>query len=566
MKFKYIFLSILSYFLFTSLYSQTQSKYPQDYFRSPIEGRIYLSGTFGELRSNHFHAGIDIKTGGSVGKNIYAAAEGWVSRVKISPWGYGNAIYIEHPNGFTTVYGHLKELKGPIAEYINQQQNKKQKFAVDIYLKAHQFEIAKNDIIALSGNSGGSGGPHIHFEIRETATQEPINPLLFGIEVKDFITPLIKSLRIFPAENGALIQGKNQAENFILKGWGKNYTLKNGDSIIINGDFYLGISAIDKQNDSHNKNGVYQIKVFADSVLYYYHNVERTNFSTSRYINALIDYEYYKTKKRRYQRTYISPNNKLGIYHGVKNNGIFSFNDSKYHQIKFEVKDVKGNTSILNFTILSLPIDSVISHSSGQEYNPLAENTYKDNDIEIYFPARCLYDTLTFDSVKQSAYKKSISPLFQIGKTSVGLQKSIQVKLNNIILADSLKNKVYVGEVDGKQIYPSTAKWEGEQLVFKTRSFGKFGVFIDSIPPSIQLKTKADKVLSSTKLVFIVKDKESGISNYNAWLNGKWALLQWDPKTNSMFYQSSSKFNAKDTFKVVITDKTGNISKRIFIF
>ena len=566
MKFKYIFLSIFSYFLFASLYSQAQSKYPQDYFRSPIEGRIYLSGTFGELRSNHFHAGLDIKTGGSVGKNIYAAAEGWVSRVKISPWGYGNAIYIEHPNGFTTVYGHLKELKGPIAKYIKQQQYKKQKFAVDIYLKAHQFEIAKNDIIALSGNSGGSGGPHIHFEIRETATQEPINPLLFGIEVKDFITPLIKSLRIFPAENGTLIQGKNQAENFILKGWGKNYTLKNGDSIVINGDFYLGISAIDKQNDSHNKNGVYQIKVFADSVLYYYHNVERTNFSTSRYINSLIDYKYYKTKKRRYQRTYISPNNKLNIYHNIKNGGVFSFNDSTYHLIKYEVKDATGNTSILNFTILSLPVDSVISRPSNYAFNPLKENTYKDNDIEIYFPARCLYDTLTFDSVRQSHYKKSVSPIFHIGNTSVGLQKSIQVKLNNITLADSLKNKVYIGEVDGKQIYPSTAKWEGEQLAFKTRSFGKFGVFIDSIPPSIHLETKTDKILGTTKLVFIVKDKESGISKYNAWLNGNWAMLQWDPKTNSMFYQSSNKFKAKDSFKVVITDKTGNISKQIFIF
>ncbi|NOR86316.1 MAG: peptidoglycan DD-metalloendopeptidase family protein, partial [Bacteroidales bacterium] len=208
MRFSHLLYIFLSYFLLNTTSAQVEPKYPTDYFRSPIEGRIYLSGTFGELRSNHFHAGIDIKTAGSVGKNIYAAADGWISRIKISPWGYGNAVYMEHPNGYTTVYGHLKELKGDVTEYIKQQQYKKQSFAVDLYLKANQFPVTKGDIIALSGNSGGSGGPHLHFEIRETANQEPINPLLFGIEVKDYITPTIQSIRIFPAEEGALVQGK----------------------------------------------------------------------------------------------------------------------------------------------------------------------------------------------------------------------------------------------------------------------------------------------------------------------------------------------------------------------
>jgi hypothetical protein len=292
---QYKVLTVLLFFN-QALFAQN-NQYPQDFFRSPIDGRIYLSGTFAELRSNHFHAGIDIKTGGEIGKNIYAIADGYVSRIKVSPYGYGHAVYIAHPNGFTSVYGHLNEILGPYGVYVKQQQYSKQKFALDLYFQVDQFPVNKGDTIAISGNTGSSGGPHLHFEIRETATQEPINPLLFGYQIKDHITPKIRGLRIYPAEKKTLINGENQAVGFSLRGWGKEYKLLNSDTISISGDFYTAINTIDKQNDSENRNGVYQIELWIDSTLFYMHNMERINFSTSRYLNTLIDFDHYKKKQ-----------------------------------------------------------------------------------------------------------------------------------------------------------------------------------------------------------------------------------------------------------------------------
>ncbi len=569
MKFIHFLSVFLFSFLLTSLVSQAQIKYPQDYFRSPIDGRIYLSGTFGELRSNHFHAGIDIKTGGSEGKNVYAAAEGWVSRVKISPWGYGHALYIEHPNGYTTVYGHLKMLKGDLAKYVLQQQYKKQSFSVDLYLTAQQFKVNKGDIIALSGNTGGSGGPHVHFEIRETATQEPLNPLLFGIDVKDFITPQIKSLRIFPAGNGSLIQGKNKAENYILKGWGKDYQLKNGDSLHLNGDFYLGISTIDKQNDSQNKNGVYQIEVFVDSSLFYSHHVERLNFSSSRYINTLIDYSYYKNGERRYQRTYKSPNNKLAIYDKVKNEGVLSLNDQQYHLIQYIVKDIKGNSSILEFTVFSDTAILPKTKDTTSPFYPLIENRYQDEHLSVYFPARCLYDTLSFTVKIKPMHKQSLCSVYSIGQTDIALQKNIQIRLKNLDIADSLRDKIYLGRIIRNSISAVRSKWENNSISFKTKNFGDYSLFIDTIAPSIRLKTKLDQINESRKITFIVKDSESGIAQYNAWLNGSWILLEWDPKKSKMTYQLPKEKPNKSTdevensiLKIIIVDEVGNRAEK----
>jgi len=553
-------LSLLVFFLASTLISFTQTIYPQDYFRSPIDGRIYLSGTFGELRSNHFHSGIDIKTGGVEGKNIYAAADGYISRIKISPWGYGNALYIKHPNGYSTVYGHLRTYNDSINSYVKSEQYRKQSFAVDLFPEANRIKVKKGDIIAISGNSGSSGGPHLHFEVRDSHTEEPLNPFLFGIEVKDYITPTIKSLRIYPAENGGLIQGKHKAENFILKGWGENYSLKNGDSIVVYGDFYTGISAIDKQNDSHNSNGVYSISVYQDSLLFYQHQVERLNFSTNRYINTLIDYKYYKTRKRRYQRTYISPNNNLELYGKLENKGVFSFNDNRYHLIKYVVKDFKGNESVLQFTILSKPAVIVSDSVYSNVLNPLTKNSFKDEAVEIYFPPNCLYDTMTFSSVEQTSHKGSISPIYHIGNKEVPLQKAIQVKLKQI--PSPFPQQAYIGRVSKGGISYNSSKKIDNQLIFKTRNFGSYGIFIDSIAPTIKLKTKKDRLKNSKIISFTVKEKESGIKDYNAWLNGKWVILEWDPKKNKMFIKNDLVFQDTNVLQIEVIDKLSN--KKVF--
>ncbi len=563
---QYILSTLIILLSFTG-FSQ-ENKYPQDYFRSPVDGRIYLSGTFGELRSNHFHAGIDIKTGGEIGKNIYAVADGYISRIKISPFGYGHAVYIAHPNGFTSVYGHLHQLLGAHGAYVEQQQYKKQRFAVDLYFKAGQFKVKKGDVIALSGNTGGSGGPHLHFEIRETATQEPINPLLFGYDVKDFITPQIRGLRIFPASENTFINGDARPRNFALRGWGKDYQLKDSDTIHISGDFYTGINTIDKQNDSNNKNGVYQIELWIDSSLFFMQNVERINFSTSRYLNTLIDFDYYKNYQSRYQRTYISPNNQLKIYKKSENSGVISLQDSSYHFLQYVVKDIVGNKSVLSFHVCSIHSDSILikEKKASHFFNCLVDNHYEDSLIRIDLPKRSLYDTLSFNCRIDSSLNSINGLAYHISNIGVGLQKRIQLRLKKVNINPAFREQVFIGESYKGKIYATSAEWEEEDLIFNTRDFGTYVIRIDSIPPTLRLTTKFNPQDSSKvkTLDFFVEDKDSGIDQYDAWYNGSWVLLKWDPKENHMSCNVDLSARTTNTLKIRISDQVGNIREENF--
>ena len=252
---------ILIFFLTASTLSVAQNNYPQDYFRSPLDVPLILSGTFAELRSNHFHSGLDIKTQQRTGLNIYAAAGGFVSRIKVSHYGYGKALYITHPNGYTTVYAHLKKFSKDIEAYVKKHQYDKESYEIELFPNAGDLKIEKDSIVALSGNSGGSGGPHLHFEIRDKA-ERPMNPMLFGIDIKDSMNPKISAIYAYPIDENSFINKSNSKKKLRLT------PLKNGDYTVENieafGNIGFGIETNDRQDLAANKNGVSNIQTFVN--------------------------------------------------------------------------------------------------------------------------------------------------------------------------------------------------------------------------------------------------------------------------------------------------------------
>ncbi len=351
MKVVCIFFSVLLLIVTQYVHSQNV-KYDQTSLHSPLDIPLYLSGTFGELRNNHFHSGLDIKTEGREGLPIHVAEDGYVSRIKVSTRGYGKAIYITHPNGYVTVYGHLQKFNDAIQQYVKEVQYKKESFSIQDYPKKDALIVKKGEIIAWSGNTGGSSGPHLHFEVREEASQHPINPLFFdGISIKDEFRPKILELGIYPVDEHSLINGSNDTVFYMVSGSGLNHFLDKKIKIEVSGRVSFGLRSYDPMNDISNKNGIYSLEMQIDTVTVFKLEMDKLSFATTRYMNSLIDYGYYKKQRRRMIRTQVDTNNRLFNYRNVNSNGIFTFTDGKKHKITYRVKDVYGNSSALHLAL-----------------------------------------------------------------------------------------------------------------------------------------------------------------------------------------------------------------------
>ncbi len=537
---------IFSLISLISLNSNAQNKKEPD-FHPPLDLTPVLSGTFGELRSNHFHSGIDFKTQQVEGKIVYAIEEGYVSRIKVSPWGYGKALYVTHPNGYTSVYGHLQRFNPEIEEYIKAYQYAQQQYAVDKYLMPDEIKLSKGDTIAISGNTGGSMGPHLHFEIRKTATQNPVNPMQFGFGPKDDRPPTILGLGIYPAEENTLsILGKN---GYFPDIQGKAPEYKVPDTIKLYGQCYLGIKTYDQLNGAANKNGVYAVKLFIDSNLVYHHSMDELSFSTTRYINSLIDYAGYVNDKGRYQKTWKQSNNKLKIYHKQKNGGIYRFTDGKAHQIEYQVSDFSGNKSKLSFILLS---DTSMANQEFLKDSldflliyPEQPFRFKEDKVGFSAPTYAFYDTVHFTFSIDSACTNCLEPQYKIHRPGTPIHKRCILKMESNI-ADSLKKKTFlVRKVDDKWIYVG-GKWKGKIIEDRIRSFGTYSLMMDSIAPEISIfhaKSDSLNLNPNKKLIVRLKDDMSGIKEYRGELNGHWILMEYDPKKERLSYEPDKFFN-----------------------
>lgn len=552
--------------LLFALFSWINTNAQKGYYTNPVKIPILLSGNFAELRNNHFHSGIDIKTQGVTGIPVHSAADGFVSRIVVSPTGYGKALYINHPNGTTTVYGHLKNFSKDIGKYVVENQYKKKSFKVDLQIPPEKFHVIKDEIIAKSGNSGSSGGPHLHFEIRDTKSEKPLNPLKYNFDVTDNTPPKILTLLIVPLSDTSHINYETKRRRYSIVFYDGKYHIKNNPVIPVSGDIGFAIETNDYLDGSWNKCGIYSLQLTVDDELFFSHQLDQFSFDETRYINSFIDYETYINLKKRFQKTWVDVGNKLSTYNFLKGNGSFKASGTGVHQIRIQLKDTYGNTSILEFKIEGkYKKVKKAPEIFVDEFKYNQTNWFKTNDIQLEIPEGALYKNLNFNYETMPVAQGYFSEIHLIHKNTVPLHKSIDIKIKTKNLPRELEPKVLLVNIDDKtrKFWAAGGNFEEGWITSKVKVFGHFAVKTDTIPPTIKpLSIKANNTLTeSTRIRFKISDDLAGIEKIEGFLDGKWALFEYDAKKNLIthkFDKERFEFNKNHHLILTVSDYKGN--------
>ena len=541
------------------LFAQTES-FPQ--YPNPVKIPVYLSATFAEIRTNAFHAGVDIKTQGVEGKEVFAVADGYVSRIGVSPYGYGKVLYITHNDGFTSVYAHLSKFNKNIGEYVKSKQYEDKSFAQNIHLDKNEFPIKRGDFIGFTGNSGGSGGPHLHYEIRYTQTQEPVNPLFFGLKIKDTMKPNIKALAIYPLENSA-VNDQNDALYIKVVNKNNDYSVEN-PMFKVEGEIAFGINVFDQADGSNNKNGPYSIELFAEDSLVFSITSYKYSYSETRYINSLIDYSHFIKNKERFIRTEIDEFNKLSVY--GKRNGIVSVNQGDTLNMKYVVKDYNNNVSTLCFTLIG---SEKMENKRENVVNNLCYNIFDGMEseisldgLEVKFPKQAFYRDIEIDTYLIDTVENIFSNYaYRVGSDEIPLHKkiSLRMKIKDEFINDTSLYLASVGK-DGKFSFLGN-KIVDACIEAQTNVLGTYVIAKDVLKPTIKpINFKSEGVISENwSLRVEIYDKETGVAKYDMYVNDEWVLADYDAKNKLLIYQIDDHIkNGHNTFEVVVTDMVGN--------
>ncbi len=557
---------ILLFFIFFSLRAQQRNSIPD--FTPPLDIPLYLSANFGELRSTHFHSGIDFKTQQETGKPVFSVFDGHISRIKIRSGGYGKSLYITHSNGYVSVYAHLNDFIPQISAYVKENQYKMKRFEVDLYLSDDKFQINKGQLIAYSGNTGNSGGPHLHFEIRDSY-QHPLNGLLFNFNITDNIKPTIRNLAIYPIDKNSYINGRN--EKLIVKPVGKNGKYRLGsDSIEVVGTIGFGVETYDYLNGSSNRCTVYSIKLEIDDSVYYYHEMDKFSFNEVRYVYSHIDYEEKLNTGLKIHKLFLDPNNKLSIYKQLKNRGKVSFNTDTLHNVKITVKDSYQNSSVLSFKIRSSNSSYIFSPIEDtaflRKFYYNTTNTYENSEVRIVIPENALFRDIDFNYSRVSGDSTYFSDIHFVHSELTPLYRPYTLSVKTKNLNANIRDKAILAIIDKENnLKAMGGEWNDGFITTSTPFFGKYVVVIDTVSPIIMpvnFKNNGFYKAGDT-LTFTIEDDLSGIQSYNGYVDKQWALFEYDAKNNRLIYVVDKEHlvsGKKHELELYVSDERKNIS------
>lgn len=538
-------------------------KYPQGYFRSPLDIPLTLAGNYGEPRRAHFHAGLDFRTNQMEGLKVYAPADGYISRVNVAGAGYGNALYVRHPNGWVTVYGHLKSYNTVITERLRKEQYGKESFSVDFNLSENEIPVKKGEVIAFSGNTGGSGGPHLHFEIRDTF-DNPYNPMLFGFKLRDDMKPIAASAQFYALDNS-----KNSLQPYRASLFISNGVYRTKEEVVKLNAPRIGVSlnTYDLINGGTGHIGIYNMTVIDGDRMLYEYQVDKMSFSDKRYVISHVDYPVFLTEGRKpFHKCFVEAGNHCPVYSNLHNAGVIDLSDGKVHNVQVEIHDFQGNTALVKLkmqydakstSLKSTPSNftKILKHDEDEEFAAAG--------LRLTIPKGCLFEDLPVNySNTPSDNPKIYSKIHTLGNSNMHTYDYFTVAVKADNLPAELEQKAIVIHKDKLGSASNKGgRVDNGFVIGKAREFGQYYVMVDTTVPRIipQNITAGKNMRSSKKIILKIADNLSGIAEYDTYVDDKWVVTDYDAKIATLYHTISPTLAAGEhTFRITVTDERGN--------
>ncbi len=554
---RFVVVLFFSSFSFSIYAQQQRVGYPQGYFRNPLDIQLQLAANFGELRPNHYHMGFDIRTQSKENLPVYAAAEGYISHIRIEKYGYGRAIFITHPNGYTTLYGHLNNFFPALQDFLEKKQYSDKSWEQDFDLAPGQFPVSKGSFIAYSGNTGASQGPHVHFEIRDTKTGNNVNPELFGFDLPDTLAPAISSVYLYNRQYSTYLVPPQ-----LLK---KADTIKTGCNLLS-----LGITADDRNNVSPFRFGIFEAQLWMDDSLLSAFTLDNFSYTESRDINGSTDYSKYYTSRAGIQYLFTLPGNEISIFSDTHAKGLIILSDTLPHVVEIFIRDISNNITTRGFV---LKFDPALQKTYPYPANavpamPGKPNVFQSANAKIAFSDKAFYDAVPFVFGELATPPNQPSVAVQAHNASVPVHDSYTISLKTrLAVNDSLRNKTIMQLSTGKDNYIRKGTWQGDWLSAQFRNLGTAKLLIDTTPPVIApYGWKNGTAFNGTKsLVFTGSDNSGEVAGFTVLMDGAWLLFS--KRSNLFTYRFDTHCQpGPHELVVTATDIAGNTTVKTYNF